>query len=63
VVDDLGLGGDDRVGERVRVRDVDPVDGTLELEDVVTVLLEMADQVNTDEAPSSCDQGSHGRSS
>ena len=63
VVDGLGLGRDDGVGQRVGVGDVDAVDVALELDDVVTLFFEVTDEVNTDEAPSSGDQRSHGRTS
>ena len=63
MVDGLGLGRDDGVGQRVGVGDVDAVDVPLELDDVVTLLFEVSDEVNTDEPPSSGDQRSHGPSS
>ena len=62
MVDGFGLGGQDRIGERLGVGDVDAVDGALQLDDLVTLLLEVAHEVHTDEAPGSGDQRSHGPS-
>jgi hypothetical protein len=58
----LGVGGDDRLGDGGFVGDVDAVVPALELDDLVTLGLEMTDEVDADETARSGYQRSHGPS-